>query len=224
MNISNDTLKVLKNFATINPNIVCKPGQKLSTISDAKNILASADIQEDFPQEFGIYDLNEFLSVVNLIDDATLSFDDKYVTVHGASKQKVNYYFSSPEILTSPEKDLNMPDAEFGISLSMDTLASIRKAATVLGHNELVIEGHDGDVCAKVIDSKDSTANAYEIELDNNNDCKNKFSFVVNIANLKLLEGDYFLTISSKLISSWQNADFPINYFIALEKSSEFHV
>jgi hypothetical protein len=80
------------------------------------------------------------------------------------------------------------------------------------------------DICAKVIDSKDATANAYEIELDNNNDCKNKFSFVVNIANLKLLEGDYFLTISSKLISSWQNADFPINYFIALEKSSEFHV
>jgi hypothetical protein len=224
MNISSDTLKVLKNFAAINPNIVCKPGQKLSTISDAKNILASADIQEDFPQEFGIYDLNEFLSVVNLIDDAALSFDEKFVTVAGDNKQKINYYFSSPEILTSPEKDLTMPSAEFNISLSMDTLANIRKAATVLGHNELVIEGNNGDVCAKVIDSKDATANAYEIHLDHNNDCKNKFSFVVNIANLKLLEGDYFLSISSKLISSWQNTDFPVNYFIALEKTSEFHV
>jgi hypothetical protein len=106
----------------------------------------------------------------------------------------------------------------------MDTLASIRKAAAVLGHNELVINGDNGDVSAKVIDTKDSTANAYEIHLDHNNDCKNKFSFVVNIANLKLLEGDYFLSISSKLISSWQNTDFPVNYFIALEKTSEFHV
>ena len=69
-----------------------------------------------------------------------------------------------------------MPSAEFNISLSMDTLANIRKAATVLGHNELVIEGNNGDVCAKVIDSKDATANAYEIHLDHNNDCKNKYN------------------------------------------------
>lgn len=224
MNISNDTIKVLKNFAAINPNIVCKPGQKLSTISDAKNILASCTIPEDFPQEFGIYDLNEFLSVVGLMDNASLAFNDKFVTINGDNKQRMNYFFSAPEILTSPEKDLTMPEAEFKISLSMETLSNIRKAAAVLGHNELVISGDNGDVSAKVVDSKDATANSYEIHLDHNNDCKNKFSFVVNIANLKLLEGDYFLMISSKLISSWQNTDFPVNYFIALEKTSEFHV
>lgn len=224
MNISNDTIKVLKNFATINPNIVVKPGQKLSTISDAKNILASCTIPEDFPQEFGIYDLNEFLSVVGLMDDASLNFSDHCVTVNGSNKQRMNYFFSAPEILTSPEKDLTMPEAEFKISLSMETLSNIRKAAAVLGHNELVINGDNGEVIAKVVDSKDATANSYEIHLDSDNDCKNKFSFVVNIANLKLLEGDYFLMVSSKLISSWQNTDFPVNYFIALEKSSEFHV
>jgi hypothetical protein len=223
MNISNDTLSVLKNFASINPNIVCKPGQKLSTISDAKNILASATIVEDFPQEFGIYDLNEFLSVIGLVDNPTLTFDENYVTVMN-DQAKVDYFFSSPEILTSPEKELNMPDCEFNVSISMGTLSNIRKAAAVLGHSELVISGKDGEISAKVVDSKDATANSYSLHLDSNNDCKNEFSFVVNIANLKVLEGDYFLSISSKLISSWQNADFPVQYFIALEKSSVFHV
>ena len=136
----------------------------------------------------------------------------------------MNYFFSAPEILTTPEKDLTMPDAEFNIELSMLTLNNIRKAAAVLGHNELIISGENGEVSAKVVDSKDATANSYEIELDSDNDCKNKFSFVINIANLKLLDGDYRLSISSKLISSWQNGNFPVNYFIALEKTSEFHV
>ena len=223
MNISNDTNSVLKNFASINPNIVCKPGQKLTTISDAKNILATATIVEDFPQEFGIYDLNEFLSVIGLVSNATLQFESNYVTVMN-DEARVNYYFASPEILTSPEKELNMPNCEFNVPISMQFLTNVRKAAAVLGHSELIISGKDGEITAKVVDSKDATANSYEIHLDSNNDCKNEFSFVINIANLKLLEGDYFLSISSKLISSWQNADFPVQYFIALEKSSNFHV
>ena len=131
MNISNDTIKVLKNFATINPNIVVKPGQRLSTIADAKNILASANIVEDFPQEFGIYDLNEFLSVYGLIDDATLEFKDNSVSIDNATSN-INYYFSEPEILTSPEKEITMPDPEFQIDLSLETLNQLRKASASL--------------------------------------------------------------------------------------------
>ncbi len=92
MNLSNDTVNVLKNFATINPNLVFQPGQKLKTISESKTILASATIVEDFPQEFGVYDLNEFLSVLNLIDQPTLQFEDKSVLIQG-SGQKIRYFF-----------------------------------------------------------------------------------------------------------------------------------
>ena len=120
MNLSNDTLNVLKNFATINPNLVFKPGLKLKTISESKTILASATIVEDFPQEFGVYDLNEFLSVMNLVSPAELSFDDKFTTIssNGDNRSKIKYYFSEPAILTTPQKDISMPDCEFGISLS----------------------------------------------------------------------------------------------------------
>ena len=226
MNISNDTLDVLKNFASINPNMVIKPGQQLKTISEAKNILATADIIEDFPQEFGVYDLNEFLSVNNLVAPAEFEFQDKYVDMKSESGSKVKYYFSEPEILTTPQKDISMPDCEFGIQLSDDLLNQFKKAAAVLGHSELVLTGDDGVITASVLDEKDSTANTFSLQIDSNNECKNKFSFVININNLKLLAGDYYVSISSKLISNWSNTsrNGSINYFIALDKTSEFNV
>lgn len=228
MNISDETLEVLKNFASINPNIVISPGQKIKTISEAKNIMASAEIVEDFPQEFGVYDLNEFLSVMKLVSPAELSFDDKFTTIssNGDNRSKIKYYFSELAILTTPQKDISMPDCEFGISLSESVLDQIRKAAAVLGHSELVLSGDNGIVTATVLDERDSTANTFSMELDGGNECKNEFKFVINIANLKLLPGDYFVSISSKLISNWSNVSrsTPVNYFIALEKTSEFNV
>jgi len=231
MNLSNDTLNVLKNFASINPNIVFQPGQKLKTISESKTIMARADIVEDMPKEFGIYDLNEFLSVFNLIENPALDFEDKSVMVSTqeggtqlTNQQKVRYYFSETDILTSPTKDIQMPNSEVGVNLTEDILNQIRKAAAVLGHTELSLIGDNGLVTASVVDTKDSTSNSYTIELDKDNQCKNDFEFIVSIPNLKLLPGDYFVSISSKLISNWTNSNYPIEYFIALEKNSTFNV
>tara|TARA_B100000287_G_scaffold84894_1_gene77530 strand:- start:1454 stop:2149 length:696 start_codon:yes stop_codon:yes gene_type:complete len=231
MILSDDTLNVLKNFATINPNLIFKPGQKLSTISEAKTILAKADIVEDFPQEFGVYDLNELLSVYSLIENPQLSFEEKHLTVSNtvggnqvSHQQKINYYYSQPEILTTPQKDIQMPNAELGVNISEDAMAQIRKAAAVLGHSELTISGADGVVRAIVSDTRDATSNSFDLELDKENACKNEFSFVLNIGNLKMLPGDYFVSISSKLISNWVNSNYPVEYFIALEKNSVFHV
>ena len=225
MNISNETIDVLKNFAAINPNIVINPGQVLKTISEAKNIMAVADIQEDFPQSFGIYDLNEFLSVISLIDSPDIDFDSKFAIIKSSSSS-VKYYFSEQEILTTPQKDITMPECEFGVSISDDQLSQLKKAAAVLGHSELVLSGDNGSITATISDEKDATANTFSFDLDSNNECKNDFNFVINIANLKLLPGDYYVSISSKLISNWTNVSrgLPINYFIALEKSSEFRV
>tara|TARA_B100001094_G_scaffold281129_1_gene292401 strand:- start:3055 stop:3750 length:696 start_codon:yes stop_codon:yes gene_type:complete len=231
MKLSNDTLNVLKNFASINPNIVFQPGQQLKTISESKTIMARADIVEDMPKEFGIYDLNEFLSVFNLIENPVLNFEDKSVLVSTeeggtqlSNQQKVRYYFSETDILTSPTKDIQMPSADVGVNLSEDILNQIRKAAAVLGHTELSLKGENGLVTASVVDTKDSTSNSYTIELDKDNSCKNDFEFIVSIPNLKLLPGDYFVSISSKLISNWTNSNYPIEYFIALEKNSTFNV
>jgi len=229
MKLSEHTIEVLKNFAGINPNIVITPGQKLKTISEAKNILASAEINEDFPSEFGIYDLNEFLSVINLVGGKpNLDFENEYVYIQQDDKDpyfgSVKYFFAEKDILTTPQKDITMPDPEFSIAVSEESLNRIRKAAAVLGHSELAISGEQGCINATILDDKDATANIFKLELAANNDCTNSFNFVINISNLKFLPGDYHLSISSKLISHWQNTAVPVEYFVALEKTSEFHV
>ena len=117
-----------------------------------------------------------------------------------------------------------MPDAEVGINLTDDNLKALKQASSVLGHTDLALVGENGVITAKVFDEKDATSNTFELTLDRDNACKNDFNFVVNMPNLKLLPGDYFVSISSKLISNWTNNDYPVEYFIALEKSSTYNV
>tara|TARA_R100000541_G_scaffold48027_3_gene55072 strand:- start:237 stop:920 length:684 start_codon:yes stop_codon:yes gene_type:complete len=223
VSISNDTLSVLRNFSSINPNVVLKPGQKVKTISEAKNILAIAEISEDFPTEMGIYDLNEFLSVVNLVNDPQLNFGDNHVDVVGGNS-KVKYFFSDSSILTTPQKDITMPDCEVTVSFTDDILSQIRKAASALGHSEMSISATDDGVNIKVFDSKDSSANIYNIQLANDAGYKEgQFDFVININNLKLLDGDYEVNFSSKLISEWKNTTQAVRYYIALEKNSNYN-
>jgi len=219
MKISTFTTEVFKNFANINPNIVIKPGQPVKTISPAKSVLAEFTPEETFPQEFGIYDLNEFLASVNLVESADLEFEDKFVTVSN-SKQKLKYFFSEPSILTSPAKSPAMPDTDLSITITEDQLNQIRKVASVLGHTEVAISGTKDSVSLKVLDTNDNTANTYEIDGSTVETELNEINFVFLIANLKVIPGDYKVNISSKLISSWEHASYPVKYYIALERNS----
>ena len=221
MKISSETISILKNFSGINANLVFKPGKELKTISEAKTIMANASILEDFPVEFGVYDLNEFLSLYNLMEDPSLEFSDKYLTMSDGS-QKIKYYYSEVDILTQPSKDINMPECEVVLDLSMENLQKIQKAAAVLGHSELSFIGDGNSVVASVFNEKDSTANTFDIDLGIGT--TETFNYVFSISNLKMLQGDYKVSISSRLISNWRNADNPLDYFIALEKSSSFGV
>ena len=224
MNISKETLDVLQNFASINPNILINSGQDLKTIAEAKNIMAQAHVPETFPVEFGIYDLNEFLQVIGLIENPDLDFGGDRVVLKNGDISRVNYYYSEKDILTTPTKEITMPDPELSINITEDHINQIRKASQVLGHSELVICGIKGQIRAEVYDVNDMSSNAFSLVLDNSNPCTNDFKFIFNIPNLKLLPGDYYVNISSKLISHWTSSTYPINYFIALEKGSEFHV
>ena len=223
MNISSETINILKNFSNINANLVFKPGQSLSTISEAKTIMAKATVSEDFVQEFGVYDLSEFLSVMNLVDSPVLNFDDKSVLISDhTGGTKVRYYYSELDILTQPTKDITMPECEVNFNLSAENLDKIKKAAAVLGHAELMFSCEGGNITAKVFDEKDATANTFDITLDTTS--TEIFKYVFSISNLKMLHGDYDVSISSKLISNWKNTNVPVEYFIALEKSSKYGV
>jgi len=225
MKLSNETQAVLKNFAAINSNIVINTGAELKTISEAKNILAKASVSESFDTPFGIYDLNEFLGVMSMFDDPELTVADDALSIKiSQGRRSVKYFFSAPDILTSPSKDIVMPSAEVTFTLTQDEMAQLRKAAATLGVTDVVVTNKsDGNgIEILVTDVKDSTANVFSVDTDTTSCCSDKFKFVFNIGNFKFVGGDYEITISNKLISHFKNLNAPIEYWVALEKNSTF--
>lgn len=225
MELNDGTLQVLKNFSSINSNILIQQGKTLKTISEARNVLARADINEDFPKSFGIYDLNEFISVLGLVDTPRLKFEDDYVLIGDSTgRSKVKYFFSAEETLTTPQKDIVMPDTDVKFVLTNDTMNKLKRAAAALGHNEVSISGKDGVLSLSVIDSQNSTSNTFSIDIDGEFNSEASFKFVLNISNLKILPGDYDVEISSKLISQFKHKEINVQYWIALEKTSTYEV
>jgi len=225
MELSENTLNVLKNFSGINQNMMIRTGNTIKTISEARTVLATAHVSEEFPIDFGIYDLNEFIGVLNLVDTPRLAFKDEYVIVNDSTgRSKVKYFFSSEDTLTTPQKDLNMPETNVKFTLTNDTMNKIKRAASTLGHDEVSISGQDGVLSLSVVDSQNMTSNAFSIDVDGDFDKDAVFNFILSINNLKILPGDYEVAISSKLISQFSHTSLDVKYWIALEKSSTFGV
>lgn len=221
MELSENTLQVLKNFSTINQNIFIGAGNTIKTISEARNVLATAVVNDSFPQDIGIYDLNEFLGVLNLVDTPRLKFADSHTIISDSTgRSKVKYFFSSIETLTTPQKDVKMPEADVKFTLDNETLNKLKRAASALGHNEVSISGNNGVLSLSVVESQNSTSNTFSIDIDG--EFKGVFNFILNISNLKILPGDYEVSISSKLISQFKHKEIDLNYWIALEKSSTY--
>jgi hypothetical protein len=218
MKLTSSTISILKNFSTINQNLMVKPGNTLSTMSAMKNIVAQAEVTERFPQEFAIYDLNEFLSALSLFEEPELNFQEQYVTItQEGSRKNLKYWFSDPEVVTTPSKAIVMPSTEVTFNLSSDTLSEIQKAAAVIGAPDMALT--NGSLM--VTDKKNDTANAYDTELGvNETDAEYKFWFKVE--NLKLMSVSYDVEVSSKSISHFTNSAVGVEYWIALEPESTY--
>ena len=226
MKLSNETVTVLKNFSTINQNLVIKAGNKLSTMSAMKNIVASADVKEDFPQDFAIYDLNEFLAALSLFEKIDLDFKNDFVVIteNGDSRRALQYWYSDPSVVTHPKTDITMPDPDVQFEFASSTLSEVTKAASIIGAPDMVLEGTSkGNAVLKVTDKKNATANDFKVGLsvdENTKDVPYKFWFKVE--NLKLIPGSYEVNVSSKKISHFSNTKAPVRYFIALEPESSY--
>ena len=222
MEICANTVNVLKNFSAINGNIVIKPGNKLMTISEAKNILAEATVPEEFMSQVGIYDLTEFLNVLGLVDNPKVRFEENYMNIGGQTgRELVKYYYADTDMLTTPTKPIEMPEADVWFTLDENTLMGLKRAASVFGHGQLSIEPNNGSVKLSVVDPDNATANEYSVDVDGgyNND---SFKFILNITNLKMVPDTYEVKISSKLISQFTNEGGDLTYWVALEKSSKY--
>mgnify|MGYP003335088546 FL=1 len=224
MKLSNETLSVLKNFGAINQGILFKKGKTLKTVSSHKNILAEVTIKEDIPADFGVYDLNNFLSVVSLHkDDPSFEFDSKHVLICGnKGRSKIKYRFCEPTmIVTPPEKALTMPSAEITFELSGEDFDWVMRAANVLSSPQIAIESDGTKVSIVTLDLQNDSAHTDALEIaDGNGD---KYRMVFKTENLsKLMSGAYTVSISSKGISHFKHKAADLQYWITTETGSKF--
>jgi hypothetical protein len=217
MKLSNDTREVLKNFSTINQNLLVKNGNTIGTMSAMKNIVSKATIPDTFNNEFAIYDLNEFLSALSLFKDPTLSFDEKSVRLNEeGGGSNLTYMFSDPSIVTAPKTEITMPSVDVEFTFTQSTFDKILKASAVLGVPDVVLTGKSGgNIELTVTDRKNDTSNDYAISVGEN--APSDFTYYFKVENLKLLSGDYKVEVSQKGISHFVNVNKPVEYFIALE-------
>ena len=220
MKLSESTLSLLKNFSTINQSILFKQGSRLRTISVMKNILAEATISEEFPKDFGIYDLNQYLNGLALHNNPELNFEaDNYVVIkEGRSRSK--YFFADPSvIITPPDKSIDLPSEDVTFDLSTDQLDKLLKAASIYQLPDLSVVGGDGVVKVLVRDKKNDTSNDYSVIVG---ETESTFSFNFKVENIKILPGTYSVVVSQKLLSRFTNKNQDLVYFIALEPDSTF--
>lgn len=216
MKLSKETIGLIKNFAGINSNLLLKSGNKLATISAQKNVMADATVSETFP-DFGIYDLNEFLGAMSIFEDPELDFSDKYVTIK-QGKMSIKYFAAEASVLTAPQKAITFPTAEIEFNLTASMLDMIRKTSGVLRASDLTIIGDGSTITAVVGDKKNATGNTFSEPVGATD---KKFTVHLKVENLKMLPGDYTVSVSSKKISRFKGAG-DLVYYVAVEADSSF--
>ena len=220
MKLSDNALAILKNFAGINNSILVKQGNKLRTISVAKNILAEAEIKEEFPRDFAIYDLNQFLNGLSLHQDPDLDFNEESYLSIKEGKRRVKYFFADPNVIIAPpEKEIQLPTQDVCFQMDSVTLEKLIKAAAVYQLPDLSAIGEAGVIKLVVRDKKNDTSNEYAIVVG---ETDQEFTFNFKVENIKIIPGAYDVVVSSKLLSQFTNTQHNLKYYIALEPDSTF--
>lgn len=217
MKLSKETVALFKNFAAINSNLLLKSGNKLATISSQKNVMADASVTETFP-DFGIYDLNEFLGAMSLFEDPDLDFQDKYVSISQGS-MKIKFFAADASVLTAPQKAITFPDAEINFSMSAQMIQMLHRTASVLRAADVSFVGDGATITAVVGDKKNTTGNSFSEPVGASD---KTFRVNLKVENLKMLPGDYEVSISSKKISRFKSSTTDLVYYVAVEADSTF--
>ena len=221
---SKRTLDILKNFASINSNILVKPGNTIKTVSPIKNVMGKARVEENFDVEFGIWDLNKFLGTVSLFNNPEFEFYEKYVIIRDSNdKSEVVYYYSEPRLLTTVDKEIKMPETVVEFSLTDNTFNDVLRAASVLQVSDIAVRSNGDEIEIVALDKNDSTTNNYSVSLGQLPHGDHDFNFYFKAENFKMLTGDYDVSITDKVISQFKKVNDDVTYWVALESDSHYN-
>ena len=221
MKLSDKTINLLKNFSSINQSILIKEGDSIRTISVMKNILAEAKVPEEFPKDFGIYDLNQFLNAISSLHvNPELDFSNNEYLLIREGKKRNRFFFADPNVIVSPpEKSITLPSEDVSFELDTQVLGTLMKAAAIYQVPDLSVVGEAGVVKLVVHDKKNDTSNTHE-EIVGETD--EEFCFNFKVENIKILPGTYEVVVSKKLLSRFESKNHELTYYIALEPDSTF--
>lgn len=218
MKLSRETLAILKNFSNINSNLTIKPGNKLATKSVHGSITAEAVVSENFPSEFGIYDLSELLGVLSLFEDPELDFGTKTLTLKEKSNI-INYHSADASILTEVKNIKQLPDPDIEFVMTANMLQQMQKSAAILKLVDMAFVGDGKELSVEVCDKTNPTGNTYRAIIGNTD---KKFHIFMKVENLKMLPGDYTVGIISKRFCRLSNDSMQLKYYNAVEHDSTF--
>ena len=215
MKLSEQTVEVLQNFSTINQSLLFREGRTLRTVSPQKTVLAEVEVGDEFAQDFGIYDLGQFLSALSLVENPELDLGDNGMTISDGNGTSLNYrYADASMIVTPPEKALTLPDINASFKLSSNVLRDVLQGARVLGLPEIIVKCVDEVVTIEAGDSKNSSMNSYSKK---GAIADEDFTHIFKVDNMKMMMLDYNVEISSKGISKFSTEDGRVTYFVATE-------
>ena len=219
MKLSADTVALLKNFSSINQSILIRAGKVLRTMSVMKNVLVESEIPEEFTRDVAIYDLNQFLNCLSLVEDADVALEENSIVISNGT-DSIEYRYSDPSVIVAPpERELTLPSEDVCVVLTEEQVQTVKKAAAVLQIPDVSLVGNGQQIFLTVRDKKNSGSNSYKIEVG---ETVSVFQFNLKVENLKLLAGDYDVIISQKNLAKFISHSRPITYFIALEPDSTF--
>ena len=215
MKLSEQTVEVLQNFSTINQSLLFREGRTLRTVSPQKTVLAEVEVGDEFAQDFGIYDLGQFLSALSLVENPELDLGDNGMTISDGNGTSLNYRYADASMIVTPsEKALTLPDINASFKLSSNVLRDVLQGARVLGLPEIIVKCVDEVVTIEAGDSKNSSMNSYSKKVAIADE---DFTHIFKVDNMKMMMLDYNVEISSKGISKFSTEDGRVTYFVATE-------
>ena len=221
MKISDNTISILRNFSDINANILFKPGSTLNTVSTMKNIMAKADVEEEFETEFGVYDLPEVLRALDSFKQPVLKFtgNTNLKIQDEKSTLSARYAFADKSTLRFPSKEIKMPDQTVAFTLKNEDYESVKKLYTNLSLPDIAFKGEGGKIKLVALDKKNSNSNVSSIIVG---DTDIEFTAYIKAENMKIVPGDYDVALSKAKIAHFINKKVKVQYWIALEADSTF--
>lgn len=219
MKLSKQTITILRNFASINQNIHIAPGSVMMTAAPNKTSFAIATVQESFPCDFYIYDLNELLGILSIFSEPELEFTERVLNI-SEGKNRIRYMPADAEVLIFPKKEpkfTDSPDAEF--KLTAQQLTQIIKAASVLKVPVVTIRADGSQIILMVHDKSNPNSNQFVIDVDVATN--REFELHIKIDKLNMIPEDYQVLVSNMKICKFVGQDK--SYLVTGENDSTFN-